>query len=607
MIAAPVTIGTHTYVADLAKMIRRPISSIRQQVDQGGEPGEQTLDTQAIWKRTQSDFILGQGQEYFDQEQESNRRRFRAGRAIECLSERRQLTSTPTLAAASGTPGAGTGGLLLRTATNWWSVALASSGAQTYRSATLTGTPDAQAISGTSAATDATVFGNTVYIATGTGVSSGSATGTSVSSFSTEDVDVIDAALGRLVCGHDGDLFELDNAGARIDIYSHPNPTWAWTDFCSGNAGIYCAGNDGTRSEIHLITVIDANGALAPPYPVGSLPAGEIIYCIEYFGGILAIGTNRGIRIAQASQAGLLTYGPLVALNEVRGIQFDGRFLYAACSYMPEWLTPGIVRLAVDRFTAPLTPAYAGCWRIIDGDPLHVWDVGVYEDSYYERTYVYAITGNVSSKLFYTSNLQTRDEGEFWSGLITYGTPEPKTWRGIEIDVTITGTGVLTAELYDYKDGTLYGSATSSGTGRQTVTVVPSSEMRTETAELYLSLDGDATDISLDPVTVHRWTARAVPSPRYIAEEIIVPLMLAREVRADNGNVLQFDPEAEWTYLSGLMRSRSEVDFGFGNETTTVWVDQLGVEGGWHSWDVHTEWPQGLVFVRLLALTETTS
>lgn len=605
MIPAPVTIGTHRYVVDLSRVIRRPISSIRQQVDQGGEPSEQTLDTQALWKRTQSDFILGQGQEHFDQEQESNRRRFRSGRAIECLNERRLLTSTPTMAAASGTPGAGTGGVILRTATNWWSVALAGSGAQTYRSGSLTGAPDAQAISGTSAATDATVFGDTVYIATGTGVVSGSATGTSVSSFSTEDVDVIDAALGRLVCGHDGDLFELDSSGNRIDIFTHPNPQWDWTDFCTGNAGIYCAGTDGARSELYLVTVIDADGALAPPYPVGELPAGEIIYCIEFFGGILAIGTNRGVRIAQASQAGLLTYGPLVELNEVRGIQFDGRFLYAACSYMPEFLTPGIVKLAVDRFTAPLTPAYVGAYRIIDGDPLRVWDVGVYEDNYYKRTYCYAITGNTSSKLFYTSNLLTRDEGEFWSGLITYGTPEPKTWRSIEIDCKIHGTGVLTAELWDRQGGTLYGTATSTGTGYQTVTVTPSSEMRTETAELYLSLDGSTVDTDTNPVEVYRWTVRAVPSPRYMAEELILPLQLAREVLSDTGQIVQFDAEAEWTYLTGLMRSREEVEVGFGNETITAWVDQLGVENGWYRWDVRTEWPEGTVFVRLLSLTET--
>lgn len=596
MIPTPVTIGTHSYVADLSKMVRRPISSIRQQVDQGGEPGEQTLDTQAIWKRTQSDFILGQGQQSFDQEQESNRRRFRAGRGIECLSKRRTLTNVAALSNEVGWASGVTAARILRTPSNWWTVPI---GGTIYRSTDFSSVPDGQSISGTTAATDATVFGSTVYIATGTAVFSGSATGTSVSSFSTEDVDVIDAALGRLVCGHDGDLFELDSTGARIDIYAHPNPTWAWTDFCAGNAGIYCAGSDGARSEIHLITVIDANGALAPPYPVGSLPVGEIIYAIEYFGGILAIATNRGVRIAQASQAGLLTYGPLVELNEVKGIQFDGRFLYAACSYLPEWLSPGIVKLAVDRFTAPLTPAYAGGWRINDGNPHRLLDVGVYEDNYNDRTYVYAVsTISGTGYGWFTSSLSTKEDGEFWSGIITYGTPEPKTLRSIEIDCTITGSGVLTAELWDRKGGTLYGSASSSGTGDLTVTVTPSTEMRTESCELYLLLEGDS-------VTVKRWTVRAVPSPRYMAEEIVVPLMLASEVLADNGSYLQFDPEAEWNYLTTLMRTRAEVDYVFGNETTTVWVDQLGVEGGWHGWDVHSEWPEGLVFVRLLALTET--
>lgn len=600
MIPAPITIGSHQYVVDLARMVRRPISSMRQQVDQGGEAGEQSLDNQALWKRTCSDFILGQGQKYFDQEQESNRRRFRAGRGIDCLAEHRRLISVPDLSSVA-TSTTTSKAVLLRTPDNWWAVPC---GGTIRRSSSVSGSPAAQSISGTTAATDATVFGSTVYIAIGTGVYSGSATGTSVSSFSTEDCDVIDAALGRLVCGHDGDLFELDNAGARIDIFTHPNPQWAWTDFCAGSAGIYCAGTDGARSELYLVTVIDTTGALAPPIPVGQLPAGETIYAIEYFGGFLAMGTNRGVRIAQASQAGLLTYGPLVPLNEVKGIQFDGRFLYAACSYMPEWLSPGVVKLAMDRFTAPLTPAYVGGWRVVSNDPHRMLDVGVYEDAYYDRTYVYAYsTVGGSGSLWFSSDLQSRAEGEFWSGEITFGTPEPKTVRSIEIEATVEGTGVLTAQLWDRKGGTMYGTATSSGVGDILLTVTPSSEMRTESCELYLNITGDVTDISQDPVTVHRWTVRAVPSPRYMAEEIILPLMLAAEVES-NGQTLHFDAEAEWAYLQGLMRSRAEVDFAFGNESSTVWVDQLGVENGWHNWDVRTEWPEGTVLVRLLTVTE---
>ena len=58
-------------------MVRRPVNSLRQFVDQGGEPGEQSFDNQGVWKRTQSDFVLGAGQPFFDQEDEASRRRFR--------------------------------------------------------------------------------------------------------------------------------------------------------------------------------------------------------------------------------------------------------------------------------------------------------------------------------------------------------------------------------------------------------------------------------------------------------------------------------------------------------------------------------------------------
>ena len=606
MIPARVHIGTHRYVIDLAQMVRRPLASIRQAVDQGLEAGEQSLDNSALWKRTCSDFILGQGQRYFDQEDEASRRRFRASRGFDPLGSRRALTNAYTLSSETTVASGSNAGRnrLVRTDANVW---IGSPGQLTrtaslssFSLTTITGGP------GVSLFEDFTFFAGQVYVAYGaSGVYRGTSTGSTVASFSAVVTKVISAELGRLVCGNGATLFELSSAGVSIPIFTHPNTNWNWTAFSAGNAGVYVSGHDGLRGEIYLLTVIDATGVFAPPIPVAQLPAGEQIRAMSYFGGFLVICTTKGVRIAQAAQSGLLSYGPLIDLGDTYDVSFEGRFAYVTCTSVPDFTgVPGVVALSLDRFTAPLTPAYA--------------TVSYYAGAVTSEKAVAVSTLGADLALLLSSDSLSNTRitstvshlygtAEYWSGQVTYGTPEPKSVQSVEVIFdALTNRQTVVAELWDFKGGTRYATATVAQVGATSVILEPSSEMLTETLEVFLSATiATPVDAGFVPVVFRRWTARAVVAPRYLPEEIILPLMLSREVLNEDGSMTQLDPEAEWIYLAGLMRARTRVEVQFGNDLVDAWVDQVGVEGGWTRWDERGQWPEGLVLVRLVTVGQS--
>lgn len=589
---ARVEIGSHPYVIDLSQTIRRPLATSRQLVDQSGEAGEQSLDNSALWKRTQTDFILGQGQQFFDQEDESVRRRMRAVSGFDPLASRRALSTAKAMGQVVTPYSGGTAGYskLLKTRSNWWVVPTGSG--QLKRSASWTSWTMTN-VTGGGSWTDATVFGDQVYLANGTDVYRGSITGSSVSSFSTVDTDVLDATVGRLICGKANELFELDSTGAKITIFTHPNTDWDWTDFAVGTAGVYVAGHDGLRSEVYLIPVIDASGAFDKPVPAMQLPSGELIRSIEFFGGFLMLATNKGVRVTSAAQSGLLSYGPLIELGEVLGLHFEGQYAYVTCSSLPTFGGNGVIVLGMDRFTAPLTPRYAASWPVsASGYTAH--DVGVADGQ------VVLLLSNATNVQVH-STASSYGSGDFWSGQITYGTPEPKNWQALEVifDALPSGSSV-TASLYDVQGGTQLATATTSTTSATSLTLVPSSEILREAVEVRLQASGTS------GVTIRRWTLRAVPAPAYPAEEIILPLMLTSWVETDDGSPHPQDPLTEWSYLSGLMAAKTKTAFRFGDNSVNVWVDQIGVEpgqnSGWFSWGPVSAWPEGVVYVRLVTV-----
>lgn len=592
----PVQIGTHRYAADLQGFGWGPTESLRQQQDQSREPDDGSFSSMGLWKRGQSDFILGSGQQYLDQEDEADRRRFRKSLGIDVW-DRRQLTLLPDVSQVD-TCGDGSSGASCVTGTSLYF----GSGSSAVR---FNGSTWANCTGVSGTVKDIVAVGGYVYIATGGTLERVTDGGTGFSTFGSATPDVIGTGGGRLVGGDGAELFEVDNAGAKTDIYTHFDSTgFEWKKIIGAPNGIYCIGDDSARSVAYLLTVVDATGELAPPYPVLQMPDGEFIRDALFFGGVLVLATNLGTRLATINGSGFLTAGPLTEIGDVECLATDGRDIWFGWTDY-DGSNTGLGRMRPERFTDTLVPAYAT--DLMASDQGEVRAVASFDGKRY-FLFNNSGTGSVQGE----SNNKV-SSGTLYTGIITYGSPEDMGHHSIEgawdalpagarvqmqlasdIDVTPVAGGVdnTTTDSTDER-----GSLTDVLVGGQ--------------AEVVITLTR-ATDTTAAPV-VRRWTLRAIPMP-YRTLSITLAIMLQSQVQHIVGNQAvthDFDPYDEFTYLNGLMEDRTLVDVTIGDETRKMLVDYFGmgpdVQGvGARGWTTEQDWIEGTWTVRLLTVEPTT-
>lgn len=596
--SAPVKIGTRSYTVDLSGVIRRPLNSIRQMVDQGLEAGEQSLDNQGVWRRTQWDFVLGAGQKYFDEVDESTRRRHRTSRGCDVLSDRRQISTIKKASLKSTISGTAFLGRVIRTPSNFW----VSNEGGLSRTASLTSFTMTTVTGGPgSATTDLAHFGANVYAAYGTpGIYRGSTTGSTVTLWTATDTTLLHVAHGRMIGAHGVEVFELDTTATKTSIYSHPDTAFTWSAVCAAPNGIYIAGSNSNRTEIHLITVVDATGALAPPIPVAEFPSGERVNRMAFFGGFLYFATTKGVRIGNVVGGGAVVYGPLLRVGNVRGIHSDGRFAYFTWDAMDVDTAYGIGRLSLERFTSELVPAYCPDLSVTSG-LLSTRDVAS------DSEIPVFIGEDASNTKLYAAHDTDYEVATYYSGKVMFGIPERKAAVSIEgrWDALPSGAQVK-VEVLDAYTSENFGGISNSQTGSTQDKASFSVPAEAEEFEVKVTLTPNPSTPT-SPVTFRRWTLRAVPMP-YKAEEIWLPVILSERVRGDDGSQVQVNVKDEWDYLFGLMQARSRVDFTFGSATAKAYVDKVAVDPGggfgWFEWDRSKRWPKGTVMVNLITVED---
>lgn len=77
----PVSIGSHEYLVEGKSIKRSTVPITRPGVDQAAEPGEVSLSTEGLWRRSQSDWRYGANQLMFD-EADSKRTRYWQGKGV---------------------------------------------------------------------------------------------------------------------------------------------------------------------------------------------------------------------------------------------------------------------------------------------------------------------------------------------------------------------------------------------------------------------------------------------------------------------------------------------------------------------------------------------
>jgi hypothetical protein len=223
---------------------------------------------------------------------------------------------------------------------------------------------------------------------------------------------------------------------------THINPNFVWNSIEGGNRFIYAAGYAGSDSEIWAVPFDETTLVPDPPsaIQVVQLPYGEIVNAMQFYLGYMAIGTNKGIRIAQVGIDGSLTLGPLLVNTEfpVTGFVANGNYIWASTAVAGDNGFDNAILIRIDLST-----------QFEDGTFAYAYDLQYEsdEDSYalnvlfaQDRLHIIVNEGGDAGEIQTEKLSLKRASGWLQTGKIRYGTIEPKFFRYINVQCT-TGQG----------------------------------------------------------------------------------------------------------------------------------------------------------------------
>jgi hypothetical protein len=559
----PVAINGRPYMIDTAanSFTRQYDARVRDSVDQSTEPGESALNPQGLWRRSQSSWHYGAGQQYSDTA-DAEAYRFYSSKGVDPWTKGRlsllkdttnvySTSGTNLYATTAGSRLYGTDGQAVKYTTDFVTVT------------TVTGTAASNLYSITS-------DGYNVFYSYANGDIDQTTAGISTSSAYITGIEAGKLAYvrGRLmVAGQGSDKHKIWNitttptssANNPSPLYTHPNTNFTWVGFAGGQSHIYCAGHSGNFSLIYK-TQIKADGtALDIPTVAGELPQGEIVQAIYGYLGYIIIGTNTGFRFCSADDAGNLVIGPLVTIGGAVGAFAGiGKYIYFSWTNFDSTST-GIGRMDISVFISPNQPAYAS--DLMATAQGTVLDVHEFND---------APMFTVSGHGVYTphaTNLVA--SGYLRSGIYRWGVPDPKIvakldLRALPLDGSVT--------LAISNDGADFHEFTAWTASDQKEATVEGLEDKAFEAEIKVTLERNSTNSALGPILT-RWMARAfVASLR--SQIFTVPLLMHHKLQIGGREYWQ-DVNNEMRLLRDLVDTPKVIVYQENEETFPVVIENV--------------------------------
>lgn len=580
-------VGGHSYLIDTRRFQRGTIELTRQGFDPSGEPGEQTLSSEGIWKRWGDDWSYGASQELYDWDRGSDRSRFRTSEGVDIWSTRGEVSLLP---ATEKKHNSANSNLAVLTAGTYFYVADGSTLKRTTDMTPSSPTFSDVAMGGT--ITSITTDGAYVYAAIGTDIERSAVGSGSKSVFSTQDADLVGYANGRLLAGHDNVLYEVNSAGTATAIHTHFNASAVYVAIVGTPVGIFVGLNNGEQGEFLFVGFNETTGALAVPLPAGMLNRGETIHAMRYYQGRLALGTSRGLRLAEIVQDRGLALGPVIeTTSTVRCLDADGEYMWFGLTNGGTSAT-GLGRANLARETAPGVPAWASdvMAAATSGNVLSCARFG-------SRTYF-----AVSASGIWGTTTNKVSSGTLDTGWIRFGTVERLILHSVDLyHEPLDGT--ILVDVVTEDDVT-----TGLGGSEETGTVGPHNPLSGNQTSSYafrliFTLNRDGTDTTAGP-TLRRWVMRSVVAPEQV-ERIVLPVLLYRTVENETGDGgdLYMDVEAEWEYLKSLEASREVVQFQMFGTSEPVQVRRVEIpEGAVRGFAADRSYFDATVFVHLLTM-----
>lgn len=566
----PCALGGIPFLFEPKEYRRAAVPIQRDPRDDSTEPGEQTLSPEGLWRRSQSSWHLGAGQEWLDEEN-STRFRFRTSLGVDVLTTERQAALLPSTEEKRNS--SNTNLRLLTVGARLYVLdgasVLFSNGSGSEQNATwvtgwttATGLPGGNQLDFTSSGAHIYVVGsdNSIYRATpGTTSFAGPWLNPA------EVVTRIWAVIGRLFVSDGANLYHVSASGPSVDatdVFNHPLADAVISALDGGPQGVYMAVNVGLNSEVRFFEVNDTGTGFSVPVVVASF-RNETINDLKIAGNTMVVGTSLGFRFASISESGQITHGPAVTTpGAVQCVVVDT--IGAETFYWFGWSNitsgnSGLGRIRPARFTEPLVPAYASdVYSTGGGTPLCGASVS-------GRRYF-----GISADGFFgpTSTLTLVPTGTITTGKIRYGLLDAKVftnlaWRTDPLDGSIT-----VRSTYDTGATTEVGAQTAvDTTSSGTFSLGPTPA---EWLELTFTLARDGSVTTAGPV-LRWWLTKAIPAPE-TTERIILPLIFKQNLRLPTGREVKFDPVTALEFIESLVQSQEVVTYQEGHRSDNVYV-----------------------------------
>jgi hypothetical protein len=276
--------------------------------------------------------------------------------------------------------------------------------------------------------------------------------------FSDNGITVTNAVMEytkeRIVMCVNDKVYEFSSTASAMPtaVYSHNDVDHIFTSITSSGAAIYISGYSGIQSRIYKFTLSTAGAmpTLTSAITAAELPVGEIVFKISYYLNNMAIGTNQGMRMADASQIdGSITYGGLIFESDqpVYDFAFRDRYIWAATGVDGQ---AGVTRVDMGQPLGNLQFPYA--YDLYDpADTLGNYTTASAFLGDTNRL-AFCNAGNGSDGTIYVqSESELIAEGTLRTGYVRYNTLELKIFKLMQARIDTTNGG-LYIDSVDYAD-----------------------------------------------------------------------------------------------------------------------------------------------------------
>ena len=565
----PVAINGRPYLIDTKsnEFTRQFDARVRDSVDQSAEPGEAAINPQGLWRRSQSSWHYGAGQDYSDTA-DAEVYRFRSSKGVDVW-DRGKLSllkdTTQILSDAAAT---------LKSIVAGTRLYVASAGNVTFYTS-LTASPTnctAEPAGNVGSMTSdgynvwASFAGHGIYVTnTSTGAFSSYISGS-------DTFTKIKYTKGRLMAAAGPTIYNfISSGGPGAGLFTHGNSTWSWVGFAGGQNHIYAAGYAGQTSLIYKTTIKTDGTSLDAPTVAAELPEGEIVTALDSYLGYVLIGTTTGFRFASSDDNGNLVVGPLIEVGQVDAFASQGRFVWFSYKNIDASST-GLGRMDIGSQIATNQPAWAA-------DLMVTGQGAVPSISLYGTRPVFTVTG---LGVYYEHATDLVASGTLDSGIYRWGVPDSKFVPKWDLRTEqLNGTVALSVA----SDGGGFETVGTQSTANSLESTFDGFETRIFEAEVRLTMTRSAT-ATVGPVLT-RWMGRAYAAP--LRSQIFsVPVLLHHQLNV-RGREYFFDVDDELFRLRALVETPSVITYQENKDTYSVIVEDVR----WQPVDSalsHNEW-----------------